>query len=130
MLLCAPLDWQYAQLPSSASDAVLCFVRCGSSNQIEKKMKKISEYSAPRGTSASWKFAFISRGLRIGRIFAYGRISTLNNSIKKKRKISKNRFTYYLVFFYEYLWKISTPCPIKRNPLLIAILRFEFQKDR
>ena len=25
LMLCAPLDWQYAELPSSASDAVLCF---------------------------------------------------------------------------------------------------------
>ena len=25
-MLCAPLDWQYAELPSSASDAVLCYV--------------------------------------------------------------------------------------------------------
>ena len=24
LMLCAPLDWQYAELPSSASDAVLC----------------------------------------------------------------------------------------------------------
>ena len=37
--LCAPLDWQYAELPSSASDAVLrtvLVVRCGTSNQICK----------------------------------------------------------------------------------------------
>ena len=40
LMLCAPaapLDWQYAELPSSASDAVLgivLVVRCGSSNQI------------------------------------------------------------------------------------------------
>ena len=26
-MLCAPLDCQYAELPSSASDAVLCTVR-------------------------------------------------------------------------------------------------------
>ena len=25
-MLCAPLDWKYAELPSSASDAVLCSV--------------------------------------------------------------------------------------------------------
>ena len=25
-MLCAPLDWQYAELPSSTSDAVLCSV--------------------------------------------------------------------------------------------------------
>ena len=93
------------------------------------KLDEFSEYSSPRGTSASWKLYFISRGLRIGRIFAYGRISTLNNGIKKKRKKSKIRFTFYLVFFYEYLWKISMLCHIKRNPLLIAILRIEFHKD-
>ena len=41
LMLCVPLDWQYAELPSSASDAVLCsFVRCGTSKQIEKKKKK------------------------------------------------------------------------------------------
>ena len=26
LMLCPPLDWQYAELPSSASDAVLCSV--------------------------------------------------------------------------------------------------------
>ena len=26
LMLCAPLDWQYPELPSSASDAVLCSV--------------------------------------------------------------------------------------------------------
>ena len=26
LMLCAPLDWQYAELPSSANDAVLCSV--------------------------------------------------------------------------------------------------------
>ena len=60
------------------------------------KLHELSEYSAPRGTSASWKFAFISRGLRIGRIFAYGRISTLNNSIKKKRK--KARIVWHIIW--------------------------------
>ena len=41
-MLCAPLDWQYAELPSSASDAVLCsvLVRKMSSNQIEEKKEK------------------------------------------------------------------------------------------
>ena len=29
LMLCAPLDWQYAELPSSASDAVLCSVLVG-----------------------------------------------------------------------------------------------------
>ena len=33
LMLCAPLDWQYAELPSSASDA-------GHLNQIEKQKKK------------------------------------------------------------------------------------------
>ena len=37
-MLCAPLDWQYAEFPSSASDAVLCSVLV--SNQIEKEKKK------------------------------------------------------------------------------------------
>ena len=38
-MLCAPLDWQYAELPSSASDAVLCvYVRCGSSNKIKNSL--------------------------------------------------------------------------------------------
>ena len=42
LMLCAPLDWQYAELPSSASDADLCTVllRGGSSNQINKIIKK------------------------------------------------------------------------------------------
>ena len=37
-MLCAPLEWQYTELPSSARDAVLCtvLVRCGSSKQIKK----------------------------------------------------------------------------------------------
>ena len=45
-MLCAPLDWQYAELPSSASDAVceLClYVRFGSSDQIKLKKKKIKK---------------------------------------------------------------------------------------
>ena len=36
-MLCAPLDWQYVELPSSASDAVLCYVLVATSNQIEGK---------------------------------------------------------------------------------------------
>ena len=50
LLLCAPLDWQYAELPSSASDAVFSnavfsFVRCGTSktNRKEKKQEKKSK---------------------------------------------------------------------------------------
>ena len=40
-MLRAPLDWQYAELPSSASDAVLCsFVRCGTYKQIGNKKRK------------------------------------------------------------------------------------------
>ena len=38
-MLCSPLDWQYAELPSSASDAVLCTVlvcKMWSSNQMKK----------------------------------------------------------------------------------------------
>ena len=40
--MCAPLDWQYAELPSSASDAVLCSVLVRK-KQIEekKKLKKL-----------------------------------------------------------------------------------------
>ena len=44
LMLCAPLDWQYAELPSSASDAV-----CGTSNEIEKEKKMLysrEEYKA------------------------------------------------------------------------------------
>ena len=41
LMLCAPLDWQYAELLSSASDAVLCSVLVrkdvGHLKQIEKK---------------------------------------------------------------------------------------------
>ena len=40
LMLCAPLDWQYAELPSSASDAVLCSVlvrKMWDIKQIEKK---------------------------------------------------------------------------------------------
>ena len=48
LMLCAPLDWQYAELPSSASDAVLCsvFVRkmWGHLKQIEKEEKKMYIY--------------------------------------------------------------------------------------
>ena len=44
LMLCAPLDWQYAELPSSAIDAVLCsvlVVKCGTSiNQIEEEKKR------------------------------------------------------------------------------------------
>ena len=36
-MLCAPLDWQYAELPSSASDAVLCSVLVR--KKINKKIK-------------------------------------------------------------------------------------------
>ena len=47
-MLCAPLDWQYAELPLSASmqSCVLCsFVRCGTSNQIEKNKQKKNNLS-------------------------------------------------------------------------------------
>ena len=46
-MLCAPLHWQYAELPSSASNTVLCFVlvRKMSLKQIEKKNKKNSNIS-------------------------------------------------------------------------------------
>ena len=43
LMLCAPLDWQYAVFLSSDSDAVLytvlVYVRCGTSNQIKKGYK-------------------------------------------------------------------------------------------
>ena len=43
-MLCAPLAWQYAELPSSASDAVLCSVLVrGTSNQIEIEKMLIDE---------------------------------------------------------------------------------------
>ena len=41
-MLCVPLDWQYAELPSSASDAVLCSVlvrKMWTSKQIKKEEK-------------------------------------------------------------------------------------------
>ena len=46
-MLCAPLDWQYAELPSSASNAVLCSVLVrkmwdkSKTNRKEKKKKKV-----------------------------------------------------------------------------------------
>ena len=46
-MLCAPLDWKYAELPSSASDAVLCSVLVrklwDKYNQIERKKRKNSK---------------------------------------------------------------------------------------
>ena len=46
LMLCAPLDWQYAELPSSANDAVLCsvLVGCGTSKQIKKNKKKQQQF--------------------------------------------------------------------------------------
>ena len=46
LMLCAPIDWQYAELPSSASDAVSCCVLVGkmwdiSTNRRKKKKEKI-----------------------------------------------------------------------------------------
>ena len=40
LMLCAPLDWQYAELPSSASDAVLCSVLVRKMWDIKKKKRK------------------------------------------------------------------------------------------
>ena len=40
LMLCAPLDWQYAELPSSASDAVLCSVLVRSHIEEKNKEKK------------------------------------------------------------------------------------------
>ena len=39
-MLCAPLDWQYAELPSSASDAVLCSVLVRKKKEKRRKKKK------------------------------------------------------------------------------------------
>ena len=39
-MLCAPLDWQYAELPSSASDAVLCSVLVRKMWDIKTNRKK------------------------------------------------------------------------------------------
>ena len=42
-MLCAPLDWQYAEFPRQLvmqSCALCVYVRCGSSNQIKKRKKK------------------------------------------------------------------------------------------
>ena len=48
LMLCAPLDWQYTELPSSASDAVLCSVLVRkmwvSSNQIERRKKQKQKF--------------------------------------------------------------------------------------
>ena len=46
LMLCAPLDWQYAELPSSASDAVLCsvLVRKMWDIQPNRKKKKINTH--------------------------------------------------------------------------------------
>ena len=42
-MLCAPLDWQYAALPSSASDAVLCTVLvCKMCDINQIKLKKLA----------------------------------------------------------------------------------------
>ena len=37
LYMCAPLDWQYTELPSSASDAVLCTVRVSNKKKLKKK---------------------------------------------------------------------------------------------
>ena len=56
-MLCAPLDWQYAELPSSASDAVLCsFVRCGTSNQIEQEADSSKKFET---SSENYNFIFL-----------------------------------------------------------------------
>ena len=37
-MLCTPLDWLYAELPSSSSDSLYLYVRCGTSdNNKERK---------------------------------------------------------------------------------------------
>ena len=43
LMLCAPLDWQYAELPLSASDAILCSVlvrKMWDIKQIEEEENK------------------------------------------------------------------------------------------
>ena len=37
LMLCAPLDWQYTELPSSASEAVLCSVLVRKMGQKREK---------------------------------------------------------------------------------------------
>ena len=55
-MLCAPLDWQHAELPSSASDAVLCtvlvYVRCGSSNHNNNNKKNLQGLNVAKDNSA------------------------------------------------------------------------------
>ena len=48
-MLCAPLDWQYTELPSSASDAVLCsllVLKMWEKQTKKKKKKKLHKYSS------------------------------------------------------------------------------------
>ena len=44
LLLCAPLDWQYAELPSSTSDAVLCSVLVRKMWDIQPNRKRKENY--------------------------------------------------------------------------------------
>ena len=49
-MLCAPLDWQYAEFASSASDAVLCSVLVGKMWDIQtnrKNKQKTNKKHAP-----------------------------------------------------------------------------------
>ena len=40
LMLCAPLDWKYAEFPSSASDAVLCSVLVRKMWETNRKKKE------------------------------------------------------------------------------------------
>ena len=60
LMLCAPLDWQYAELPSSASDAVLCSVLVRKMWDISlyriKKIKKIIHHFKFEFTAKAWSY--------------------------------------------------------------------------
>ena len=50
-MLCAPLDWKYAEFPSSASDAVLCSVlvrRMWETNREKKRKKRFASRGKAR----------------------------------------------------------------------------------
>ena len=43
LMLCSPLDWRYAEFPSSASDAVLSYVLVRKMWDIQKQIEKIKK---------------------------------------------------------------------------------------
>ena len=47
-MLCVPLDWQYAELPSSASDAVLCSVLVDAENAFNSMNRKAALHNVQR----------------------------------------------------------------------------------